>query len=481
MVKSNKSKKLKNRKNKEIRKNPVKSKKINASTAYDTCSEQLSPFGGVFPLIKFLELIDFREIFDFAYKPPSRKPKLGHYKMVVGVLMLLFIGFNRIWHFSYLRLDAMLCGFFQLPRLPVASTFWRYVNSLGINQANALVKLMASMRQRAWQLCDMSYYRVCIDIDTTVETLFGNQQGGRKGHNTKNRGKKGYRPVLAFIQQSREYLLGSLRRGETITGKETAAIINKIRGCLPDCVQQVLIRADAEFQSWESVHACIEAKFDFIIANKRCNPVFDPDGWYQPKKRQPYQYNSCMYQPQGWQAPCRFVVMRIPIESTVSSGQNVQLELFEDDRYKYRIFCTSLRRKAHEVIRNYDKRADVENLVGEAKREGLDAIPSSRFKSNYAYFQIVMLAYNIWRYMKILADRSVQSTETVSDSQALKGIQSNTVRIARLRLLLISAKVVTTENRDKIKYSVQDSRTPGLFSFLKYLDMKRAQPRPWTA
>jgi hypothetical protein len=73
----------------------------------------------------------------------------------------------------------------------------------------------------------------------------------------------------------------------------------------------------------------------------------------------------------------------------------VQCELFEDDRYKYRIFCTDLRAKAHKVISQYDKRADVENLVGEAKREGLSAIRSSRFKNNYAYFHIVMLAYNI--------------------------------------------------------------------------------------
>jgi len=55
-----------------------------------------------------------------------------------------------------------LLSFFQLSCLPVASTFWRYVNRLGINQANALVRLMALMRQRAWQLCDLNYYRVSI-------------------------------------------------------------------------------------------------------------------------------------------------------------------------------------------------------------------------------------------------------------------------------------------------------------------------------
>lgn len=39
--------------------------------------------------------------------------------------------------------------------------------------------------------------------------------------------------------------------------------------------------------------------------------------------------------------------LRIPIESENASGQSDQLTLFEDDRYKYRIFCTSLQRQAH--------------------------------------------------------------------------------------------------------------------------------------
>jgi len=72
-------------------------------------------------LIKFIDFVDFKEIFNSAYHKPSCDPKLGHYSMVIGSLILLFIGFNRIWHFFYVRLDAMLCGFFQVTRLPVES------------------------------------------------------------------------------------------------------------------------------------------------------------------------------------------------------------------------------------------------------------------------------------------------------------------------------------------------------------------------
>ena len=36
------------------------------------CCEQLSPFGGLLPLIKFVDLVGFKEIFDSAYLRPQR-------------------------------------------------------------------------------------------------------------------------------------------------------------------------------------------------------------------------------------------------------------------------------------------------------------------------------------------------------------------------------------------------------------------------
>jgi len=225
------------------------------------------------------------------------------------------------------------------------------------------------------------------------------------------------------------------------------------------------------------VQACIAAGFQFIIANKGCDPPFDPNAWYRPWKRKEVEYNSCTYKPIGWGVECRFVAMRIPKEQKQVSKQAVQCELFEDDCYTYRIFCTNLVGKAHHVIAEYDKRADVENLVGEAKREGLDAIPSAKFKNNYAFFQIVMLAYNIWRYMKIMAQMSANSS--TSDEKGFKGVMTNTIRIARLRLLFIASKVVKDSNRDKVKYSIHDTRTYPMMKFLKFLDASRSKPRPW--
>ena len=482
MVKRQKNNTSKNRNRKGFCQKRAKARKINASTAYETCTEQLSPFGGLLALIKFFDLVNFRKIFDYAYHKPSRNPKRGHYLMMVGILMLLFIGFNRIWHFVYVRMDAMLCGFFSVTRLPAASTFWRYVDSLGINQAKSLLKVMSILRERVWQLCGFTFYRIRVNIDTTVKTVYGNQQGARKGYNPKQRGKESLRPVLGFIEETREYLLGKLRPGTTMDGPEAAAFIADIENHLPGSVQEVLLRADGEFLSWQSVKAALDAGFDFIIANKGCTPFFDRHQWYQPFKRKALQYNSCIYQPGDWGRPCRFVAMRILKEHQHSSNQPQQCMLFEDDKYTYRIFCTSLAGPAHKVIAQYDKRADVENLVGEAKREGLDMIPSAKFKNNYAFLQIVMLAYNIWRYMKMIANQSVSADRSHSASahdNVLKGIMSNTVRIARFKLLFIAAKVVKDGNRDKIKYSIHDTRTPAMFYLLQFIDNARSRQRPW--
>jgi hypothetical protein len=141
----------------------ARASKISASTAYDTCREQLSPFGGLLALIKFLDLLKFDQMFHELYRPPRRRSAMGDWGMVAGVLMLLFIGFNRLWHFTYVRLDSLLCGFFHLNRLPVASTYWRYVDSLGINQANSLVNLMTALRQRFWQLCGLRFHKLHIN------------------------------------------------------------------------------------------------------------------------------------------------------------------------------------------------------------------------------------------------------------------------------------------------------------------------------
>src|SRR5512137_119123 len=113
----------------------------------------------------------------------------------------------------------------------------------------------------------------------------------------------------------------------------------------------------------------------------------------------------------------------------------------------------------------------------------MDAIPSAKFNTNAAFFQLVLLAYNIWRCFKLLAQKSLEAPAKNGTRSApscpRRGLQTHTNRIGRLRLLLIAAKVVFSSNRNKLRYSIHDARTPTLIGFLRFLDRLRASTLPW--
>ena len=98
--------------------------------------------------------------------------------------------------------------------------------------------------------------------------------------------------------------------------------------------------------------------------------------------------------------------------------------------------------------------------------EGLPAIEETIFKG---------VPVNV----TLLFSREQYLAAAVKEDHPLKGIVNNTVRIAQLKLLFIAAKVAKDGNRDKVRYSIHDPRTPQMLYFLHRLDKQRAQPRPW--
>ena len=440
---------------------------IGPSTPYEFTSELLTPFGGFLLFVKMLAALQFEKLFDETFAKPGRVPKLGHYFMFKGLIFLLVIGFHRIFHFSYISQEPMLLGVLSVAQLPAVTTFWRWLRYCGINQANSLVKLMALLRERVWWQVGYAYPLIHIDIDTTVETVYGNIEGARKGYNPKHRGKKGLRPALAFIAETKEYLSGKLRQGSTMSGDEVTTLIKSFKPLLPGCVVKVIIRADSEFFSQDAVIACQEEKYRFIISVKVSNPPFVSNRWYSVRGRPGVQYNSSVFKPPTWDKAYRFVVMRI-LKTEAEKANPQQTEMFEDADYKYRIFVTDLKGSAHRVIDIYDKRAGAENLIGEAKREGLCAIPSKMFHTNMTFFQMVMLTYNLWRHLQAFAE-----------AEQVGAFRRHTIHVARLKVLFIAAKIVRHSDQVKVKYSDDLDIRPQLEKLFKKLDSLLQKPSVW--
>lgn len=200
------------------------------------------------------------------------------------MICLLFIGFNRLGHFIYIQEDTFLCGIFKKKKLPDHTSFWRFLNSMGINQSNSILQIISALRERVWELCNIKLNSIHIDIDTTVKTIYGNAEGARVGYNPGNKGEKGLRPIMGFIYETREYVYGYLRSGKTVSGEEFAKYIKNLKKHIPSSIKKVILRADFEFMSGIVCDAAEEPGYNYIFSNRQCEPPFPEKGWYRKKK-----------------------------------------------------------------------------------------------------------------------------------------------------------------------------------------------------
>jgi hypothetical protein len=217
--------------------------KINASTPYDFAGKNLTPYGGLLPVITMLEKLGFQTLVEQTITSTRIPRAMDLYRFVLGIVLGLYIGFPRLNQLRFIARDPILTGILKVTKLPVQSTFWRFVNWLHLNVARQILAITRTMRERLWEAANVKLEAVTLDTDTTVHTLYGRQMGGRKSYNPKNKGKKSYQPdpegTPTFIAETREYIWGELHNGDRPTGKQIGDHIRSACAALPPSVKQI--------------------------------------------------------------------------------------------------------------------------------------------------------------------------------------------------------------------------------------------------
>ena len=154
--------------------------KIGASTPYDFKGKNLTPYGGLLPVITMLEKLGFQSLVEQTVTSQRIPRAMDLYRFVLGIVLGLYIGFPRLNQLRFIARDPMLTGILKVAKLPVQSTFWRFVNALHLHVARQMLTIMRIMRERVWAAANVKLAVVTIDTDTTVHTLYGRQMGGRK-------------------------------------------------------------------------------------------------------------------------------------------------------------------------------------------------------------------------------------------------------------------------------------------------------------
>src|SRR5215467_2071517 len=196
-----------NNKNEDTQKRPAKqgterviSKplKIGASTPYDFTGTNMTAYGGLLPVSAMLEKLGFEQLISEHLTITRLTTSMPGVRFVVAMILALYVGFSRLNHISFLGREPMLTGILEVDALPVQSTFWRFLAALHLVVARQILEVVRRMRQRVWEAANVALKEVTLDTDTTVQTVYGQQMGARKGYNPQHRGKKSYQPILTF-------------------------------------------------------------------------------------------------------------------------------------------------------------------------------------------------------------------------------------------------------------------------------------------
>jgi hypothetical protein len=412
--------------------------RIGVNTEYSFSGTNMSPFGGLFAASCFVKQMGLEKLLNDRITT-ERKTRATLAQYILSTIYLLYIGYERVAHIQYVKDDPLYQRVLGMNRVPGQSSVWRFLNkSLDKRSEGQLRETIFEMQERVWQAANIGIRRIHIDTDTTVETVYGEQENATVGYNPTHRGKKSYQPVLSTMAETGVVLCGRLRSGDTISGEEIKQHLEDAYDNLPAHIDDVTGRLDSGFYCKESVDVHERRGLHYIISVKKSAPIqqqITNAKWKKARKTD--GVGEFWYQPKGWEKPHRYVVARHKIEE-----KEIQTDMFMDASYKYRVFVTDLKRKAYKVVAEYEGRAGIENLIEESKNQiAMAKVPGKNFASNASFLQIVILAFNLNKWLQLIG------------RQEDKAFHWEEIRTSRYKHLYIATKMVETGHRIIIRFA----------------------------
>jgi hypothetical protein len=303
----------------------------------------------------------------------------------------LVLGLDRLETASFLRSNGTFQYLTGLPRFPDPQTLRRFL----LQAAESLWGQMHRVNNRLLQNfihLPTPRSRLILDLDSTVVTVFGRQEGAAIGYNPRYRGKRSYHPLLC-IEANSSYLWDTeLRPGNAGTWDGSPEVLDSCFANMPPEIRELRVRADAGF-GFNPVFEALESRRAHYAVVARLTQAFRrllPGLRYEPVNRH-WEMADLEHRPHGWAQARRFVVARrfIPEEEA-------QTTLFSLGHYVYRAWVTNMSLTPAGVWHFYDGRAGMEPRIAELREDfALRKIPTASFVANAFYLEIIRLAYNL--------------------------------------------------------------------------------------
>jgi DDE family transposase len=410
----------------------------------------LTHYGGSFFLHEFLRLLQMRRFLARHLHWRRRNSKYSLSQMVLALTWPIILGLDRVESASLLRLNGTFQFLTGLPSFPDPQTLRRFLLTAPHSFATEIGRINDRLLQFFTHLPEPRS-RMILDLDSTVVTSFGHQEGAALGYNPLHRGKKSYQPLLCVEANSAHLWGASLRPGHTDPHSGTAELLRNCWSVLPAGIREVRARADAGFYEDGFLSQLENCSAQYAVVAKMYPPLkrMLPGLAYQPVNSQ-WEMGECLYGAQSWAEGRRHVIARRLIEAAEATPT-----LFTLGRYQYRGWATNMDLSPGGVQRFYDGRAVIEVRIRELRQDfALANIPTRAFAANALFLEIVRLAYNIVTAFQRIC---------LPDDW-----QSFTLQTLRHKLFTLPGELIRPGNRPVLRFN----STPALEPLVRSIDKR---------
>jgi hypothetical protein len=306
-----------------------------------------------------------------------------------------FAGVERIYHFAEFETEPLLCEQMGVSRLCDLTTLYRDLRRFEDPQ---LLRALQDVLQEVVVESLAGQDRVVLDIDSTVETLYGEQEGAAPGPNPHKRGRVSYHPLIARDRISDLIVHHLLRTGDTGTASDIKPFLHRTIDIVSrgGKSRTLLARLDSGFESDDALGVLERRGVGYVVkmratyevarfaSTQLCWKPIETPGEGRVEAA------SFQWRRKAWREERRVVAVR-RLDMDKEQGR-----LFDEDRWSYHLYVTNLDWPPEEVARFYDKRADVERTICELKNDlAIGHVPSASFAANAADLVLKVLARNL--------------------------------------------------------------------------------------
>jgi len=366
------------------------------------------------------------------------------------------LGVERVWHFAELEQEPLLCAKRGRERLPDHTLLYR---DLARFESAPLVGRLRTVGEGLVRRALAAQTWYALDCDSTVETVYGEQEGARPGPNPHKRGRASYHPLLCRERRSGLVIHSRLRPGDTSSSTDAVEFLAQSVARLPDARhREVLIRADRGFDAEALYAACEQRGWHYLIKLRVTDDLgsriwthADEGRWHRldPDAPEAGEVSEFQFARACWSRARRVIVTRR------RDPENPQGRLWDAAGYNYAAYVTDLDGPAGDLVDCYAKRADMEKAIHELKEDfGIDRITSSSFGANAADLELKVLAFNVL----VLYQR-----------QALRWAVRHRAKTLRRRVLAVAGQLVRSAGQWRLKLATGWTGQPDLVRVRTYL------------